>query len=333
MIGRNQRVVIEGRESSPTNVLSGVPQGTVLGPLFFLVYINDISKGLSEGTKLKLFADDSLLYRTIKKSSDSDILQKDLNTLQIWEKKWKMEFHPGKCQLLKVTNKKNPIPTNYTIHGTPILETDSAKYLGVAIDSNLNWRSHYSNMIKKCNSTLAFIRRNLNNSPKHIKEKCYLALVRPRLEYAGAVWDPHFKNHREDLEKIQKRAARFVTGNYKMENGNTKLNLDILEWPTLEERRLQTKLNIFQKARLKLIDIPTDHLDFKNKTTRRGGEGQTYQRLFSNVDSHIFSFYPHTSNLWNHLPPEVRLENNIEIFTTKVKNIDLLSLKEKMTVK
>ena len=118
-----------------------------------------------------------------------------------------------------------------------------------------------------------------------------------------------------------------------MENGNTKLNLDILEWPTLEERRLQTKLNIFQKARLKLIDIPTDHLDLKNKTTRRGGEGQTYQRLFSNVDSHIFSFYPHTSNLWNHLPPEVRLENNIEIFTTKVKNIDLLSLKEKMTVK
>ena len=119
LIGRNQRVVIEGKESSPTKVLSGVPQGTVLGPLFFLVYINDISKGLSEGTKLKLFADDSLLYRTIKNPSDSAILQKDLNTLQIWEKKWKMEFHPGKCQLLKVTNKKQPIPTHYTIHDTP----------------------------------------------------------------------------------------------------------------------------------------------------------------------------------------------------------------------
>ena len=112
-------MVIEGKESSPTNVLSGVQQGTVLGPLFFLVYINDISKGLSEGTKLKLFADDSLLYRTIKDPSDSAILQKDLNTLQIWENKWKMEFHPGKCQLLKVTNKKKTIPTSYTIHDTP----------------------------------------------------------------------------------------------------------------------------------------------------------------------------------------------------------------------
>ena len=94
LIGRNQRVVIEGKESSPTKVLSGVPQGTVLGPLFFLVYINDISKGLSEGTKLKLFADDSLLYRIIKNPSDSAILQKDLDTLQIWGKKMENGISP-----------------------------------------------------------------------------------------------------------------------------------------------------------------------------------------------------------------------------------------------
>ena len=84
---------------------------------------------------------------------------------------------------------------------------------------------------------------------------------------------PHnHKNHILEIKKVQKRAARFVTGNYKMETGNTSLNLDILEWPKLEERRLQTKLNLFQKARLKLIDIPTDHLDFKSRPTRQGGE-------------------------------------------------------------
>ena len=99
LIGRNQRVLVEGMASTPTNVLSGVPQGTVLGPLFFLVYINDISKGLSKGTKIRLFADDSLLYRTIRTPHDSAILQRDLDTLQVWERKWKMEFHPGKCQL------------------------------------------------------------------------------------------------------------------------------------------------------------------------------------------------------------------------------------------
>ena len=114
LIGRKQKVLVDGAASSPTPVMSGVPQGTVLGPLFFLVYINDISKGLSNGTKIRLFADDSLLYRTIKTPKDSEILQKDLDSLQIWEKTWKMEFHPGKCQLLKITNKIRPSNTKFT---------------------------------------------------------------------------------------------------------------------------------------------------------------------------------------------------------------------------
>ncbi|MCP3852899.1 MAG: hypothetical protein GY694_22125, partial [Gammaproteobacteria bacterium] len=135
LIGRRQRVVIDGTSSPPTNVLSGVPQGTVLGPLFFLVYINDISKGLSKNTFIRLFADDSLLYRVIKTSKDAEILQKDLETLQCWEKKWKMEFHPHKCQLLRITNKINPIKSIYKIHDIPVSETNAAKYLGVLIDS------------------------------------------------------------------------------------------------------------------------------------------------------------------------------------------------------
>ena len=105
LIGRKQRVVVDGQASPESNVLSGVPQGTVLGPLFFLVYINDISKGLSKGTSIRLFADDSLLYRTINSKKDCEILQRDLDHLQLWEKTWKMEFHPGKCNLLQITNK------------------------------------------------------------------------------------------------------------------------------------------------------------------------------------------------------------------------------------
>ena len=181
--------------SNPSTVLSGVPQGTVLGPLFFLVYINDISKGLSKGTKLRLFADDSLLYRTIKTENDSKILQKDLDTLQVWEKKWKMEFHPGKCQYLKITNKKKPINSIYKIHNTPISETDSAKYLGVVIDTKLKWKPHFSELTKKCNSTLSFIKRNLPKVPQHIKSNCYKTLIRPKCEYASAVWDPHHQTH------------------------------------------------------------------------------------------------------------------------------------------
>ena len=228
---------------------------------------------------------------------------------------------------MKITNKKDPLPSNYFIHGVPISITDSAKYLGVVIDAKLKWKQHYSEILKKCNGTLAFIRRNLNKAPKNIKAGCYTALVRPRAEYASAVWDPHHQVDIQNIEKIQKRAARFVTGNYKLESGNTEFNLNQLNWPSLEERRLQTKLGIFQKARLKQIDIPTDHLIFKSRPTRQGGDGQTYQKYFSDIDSHRFSFYPHTTDLWNKLPVEVRLEHNIDTFTSKVKNIDLVSLK------
>ena len=320
-------MVVEGVASEPSSVLSGVPQGTVLGPLFFLVYINDIAQGLSKGTVLKLFDDDSLLYRVIKSPRDREILQRDLDLLQNWEKKWKMEFHPGKCQHMKITNKKDPLPSNYFIHGVPISITDSAKYLGVVIDAKLKWKQHYSEILKKCNGTLAFIRRNLNKAPKNIKAGCYTALVRPRAEYASAVWDPHHQVDIQNIEKIQKRAARFVTGNYKLESGNTEFNLNQLNWPSLEERRLQTKLGIFQKARLKQIDIPTDHLEFKSRPTRQGGEGQTYQKFYSGIDSHRYSFYPHTTNLWNKLPLNVRLETNIDIFKSEVNKIDLVSLK------
>ena len=94
-------------------------------------------------------------------------------------------------------------------------------------------------MILACKQTLSFIRRNLPKAPANVKEICYKTLIRPKLEYACPVWDPHHKIHIENIEKVQKAAARFVTGNYKMETGNTLKNLNILGWDSLEERRLK----------------------------------------------------------------------------------------------
>ena len=190
--------------SNPKPVLSGVPQGTVLGPLFFLVYINDISGGLNKGTKLKLFADDSFLYRTIRSVGDTILLQNDLNTLEAWGVKWKMVFHPGKCQHLRITNKKKIIPAQYSILGTAIEETESAKYLGVVIDSKLKFKQQYQEINKKANSILALLRRNFLNCPIDIKTKCYSTLVRPRLEYGCPVWDPGYNVDIDSLEKIKK---------------------------------------------------------------------------------------------------------------------------------
>ena len=136
-----------------------------MGPLFFLIDINDIHIGLSPGSKISLFADDSLLYRTIADESDSLRLQNDLDTLQQWELNNKMEFHPDKCSLLQITNRLHPVNFIYNIHNTPIQATKSAKYLGVTIDDSLSWDPHIKSTFQKASFTLSFLERNLQNAP------------------------------------------------------------------------------------------------------------------------------------------------------------------------
>ena len=113
---REQVVVVEGQRSSPADVSSGVPQGSVIGPLLFLLYINDLPDYVKHSST-SLFADDSMLSRTIRDESDALLLQKDLNNLQQWETKWKMEFNPDKCEAISITNKRKPIKATYSIHG------------------------------------------------------------------------------------------------------------------------------------------------------------------------------------------------------------------------
>ena len=211
--------------------MSGVPQGTVLGPLFFLIYINDICNGLSPGTNIRLFSDDSLLYRKINSLEDAKILQKDLNKLQSWETINKMEFHPGKCQVLTITNKRILIKNTYSIHSVNLETFKSVKYLGVIIDFNLNWKEQCNNIYKKTSCILSFLERNFYKCPKNVKENCINALVRPILDYSCTAWDPYRKEQINKLELLNKRAARFVTGNNRREHGNTEKNLNLLGWP------------------------------------------------------------------------------------------------------
>ena len=118
---------------------------------------------------------------------DAITLQKDLDQLQKWEATWKMEFHPQKCQLLRITNKLKPIQHHYKIHNVILDETCSAKYLGVTIDSKLKWKHHYANTVKKANSVLAFLQRHLYSCPPYVKENCFKTFVRPILEWQCCV--------------------------------------------------------------------------------------------------------------------------------------------------
>ena len=173
--------MLEGEASDKVQVTSGVPQGSVLGPILFLLYINDLPNGISSG--VRLFAEDAIVYRTISDPSDCQTLQEELDELSNSEKTWLMEFNASKCEVLTVTNKRSPIVTNYILHGRALKNSKkSAKYLGITITSDLKWNTHITNIRAKAKKPLGFVKRNVCTRQTPIKTKAYQALVRPTHE-------------------------------------------------------------------------------------------------------------------------------------------------------
>ena len=245
---RPQRVCVDGEESSNKPVISGVPQGIVLGPLCFLIYINDMEKSISRTSTLRLFADVSLLYRPVNTTDDDKKLQEDLTELTKWADKWQMTFHPAKCYILRVTRKKIPIITNYEMLGQQLETVHQYPYLGVELSEDLGWEPHINKVISKANRTLGFLRRNIYKCPHDIKSQAYISLVRLHLEYASSVWDPFRKYHINALEMVQRKAARFATSNYTREPITVTTILQNLGWQTLENRRKMARLTLLYKS-------------------------------------------------------------------------------------
>ena len=167
---------------------SGVPQDSVLGPVLFLAYINDLPQDVV--SQVRLFADDTAIYLSIESQHDNDCLQRDLDLLQAWESKWDMEFNPSKCQVIRVSTSRTPFNTEYILHGQVQEVVTSARYLGVDISSNLSWNTHVYRVTANANRSLGFIKRNVKTKSPKVREMAYQTLVRPQLEYASAIWDP-----------------------------------------------------------------------------------------------------------------------------------------------
>ena len=182
---RKMKAVVEGEQSEEVTVDSGVPQGTVLGPLLFLCHINDLSYAVK--SPVRLFADDSLLYRTIKSAKDHQLLQDDLKSLEFWAKDWGM-----RCYILSI---KNRIQHFYNLNGHILQQVQNNPYLGLQISEDLKWTTYIANVAKNANSTLGFLRRNLKYYPQECKKTAYISLVRPTMEYGGIIWDPYTKTN------------------------------------------------------------------------------------------------------------------------------------------
>ena len=208
---RMQHVVVGGALSPDTPVVSGVPQGSVLGPLLFLIYIDDVSTiGLSEGSVLNLFADDMLLYRPIGSSEDLQQLQSDVDRVNEWVISNHLSLNPVKCKTMLITKKINPIqPPQLQLNGIPLEQVEHFKYLGVLFSSDLSWSTHIDSICSKARKLVGLLYRRFSaNVDSQPLLEMYKLLVRPHLEYAAQIWNPHLVKNITKLEDIQKFALR-----------------------------------------------------------------------------------------------------------------------------
>ena len=206
--GSTQQVVVDGSYSEWFTVHSGVPQGTILGPRLFLLYINDLPDCIN--SRVRLFADDCLVYRKISGFEDQLALQRDLDALEVWASTWGMKFNPSKCTILSIA-RSSAMHTFYTLCGTVLQHVSEAKYLGVTLSDDLQWSKHISNLSLKASSTLGLLRRNLSQCPQALREQAYIFLIRSHLEYCSAIWDPHLVKDIDSIENIQRQVTTVAT--------------------------------------------------------------------------------------------------------------------------
>jgi Reverse transcriptase (RNA-dependent DNA polymerase) len=236
LLGRRQRVGVAGVFSEWTEVLSGVPQGSVLGPVLFVCYINDLPESIA--SFIYMYADDTKLFRRVDCDLEREELQRDLDTLGDWAQKWQLRFNVEKCKVmhLGIRNLGATYEMTRADNGKRIalLETKEEKDLGVWVDNTGKPSNHVVHAANKANQLLGLIRRGFAYMDGALMKQLYTAIVRPHLEYANVVWHPYLKRDIELLERVQHRATRLVPGFAKIKYEERLRRLDL---PTLAYRR------------------------------------------------------------------------------------------------
>ena len=301
LTNRQQRVIINGASSDWTGVTSGVPQGTVLGPLLFLIYINDIVSNIRHSST-SLFADDCALYRTINDANDCILLQEDLDAISNWSVKWQLCLNYSKCKVLNITNKKKLIPCNYSLDDNKLEEVATYKYLGVTLDNKLKWSCHVTDCVARANRILALLRRTMFGCTGASKEQAYKALVKPILEYGVPAWHPSTKKMEDALEKVQQRAARWIDPEVRWLPDKKKwstsyaASLMNLRWLSLSRSRLFTTNYLTFKLLNNFYPILSEKLQTSHQRKNRLISKKSRINVFR------FSYFINAPFLWNDLP-------------------------------
>ena len=213
-----------------------------------------------------------------------------------------MKFNAKKCNIMWVSRSRKPLQHFYSLGNEILQEVSDAKYLGIQIDNKLDWNKHISTVAARGQSKLAFLNRNLKGCPKKLRDTAYISLIRPALEYSCSVWHPHKKSNKDKIEKVQHRAARFVSNNLRRKASVSEMLHD-LGWQSL---------NGLASVETEDILTPADSRTRKNHSFKS-------KHLQANCDSYRYSFFPATISSWNNLPFDIEKVDSVVRFKLKLK--------------
>lgn len=322
---RKQRVVMKDSLSSFSTVQAGVPQGSVLGPLLFIIYINDIAENLL--SLCRLFADDTSFSCSGQDGLHvKNVIDHDLEVLDEWSRKWLMSFNPEKTEIMIFSHVDHP-DLSFTFNDRTIPVVTSHKHLGVTFSSDAKWNTHVENITSSISRHLNALRKLKFKLNRHNLEKLYIIYIRPIFEYASELWDNCGICNIDKLEKLQLDAARIVTG-LPVFTKSEKVYSE-LGWQTLQERRKRRKLQMFYNIQnenapnylCKLIP-PT----LQSTTTYPLRNGNDIMLPFCRLTLTIESFIPSTIRQWNNLDLSIRNAESTQRFKNDLKKLNSMNL-------
>ena len=337
LTNRKQRVVLNGQESQWGNIKAGVPQGSVLGPLLFLVYINDLEEGIN--SFIKFFADDTSIFSIVHDPQISaEELNHDLQLINNWAHQWKMSFNPDPnkqaVEIIFSQKRRSPDHPPIFFNNIEVKRVNDQKHLGLILDSKLSFTKHISDKIATARKGIGMIKHLAPFLPLKSRDQIYKMHVRSHLDYCDMIYHIPVKTREtsdfdstrtlnyqmSSLESTQYQAALAVTGAWK---GTSRCKLyDELGWETLDQRRTFRRLTQFYKI---MNGLTPDYLRIPIPSMRGHLFGHRYTNLLDNIfcrtGKYLNSFFPDTINLWNELGPELRGVESLSIFKEKLLKI------------
>ena len=323
LTGRQQRTVLNGEASDWADVDSGVPQGSVFGPLAFVIYINDIDNVTRLITIMNKFADDTKCGQVIMSPGDIAILQKCLDDLVDWADKWGMSFNLTKCKVMHV-GRTNPMAV-YTMSGHTMDSIDFERDIGVKVHKSLRPSLQCSEAANRANAVLGQVSRAFHFRDRRVFVQLYKQYVRPHLEFAVPAWSPWTQGDKESLEKVQRRAVRMVSG---LQGDTYEAKLKDLGLLSLEDRR--TKYDLVQTFKIirGFDDVKSDiwfSLVGENpaRLTRHSNDPLNINTRHPRCEIRKNFFSNRVIDKWNYLPSD--LKNSVTVTSFKKKVHDLLT--------